>query len=83
LIWLDDDAGGQSIYRNSQPRHCLLSVSVDGEWWKRVGEWRWRPNQYLAAWWEPVTARYLLLEQTAHHVLEWWCIYGTHVYRAT
>jgi len=81
-IWLDDDAGGKSIYQNDPPRHCLVSVSRDGEWWKRVGEWRWRPNHYMEAWWEPISARYVLLEQTAYCHPEWWCIYEAHLFRA-
>jgi DNA-directed RNA polymerase specialized sigma24 family protein len=81
-LWLDDDAGGESIYQNAAPRHCLISVSVDGEWWKRVAEWRWRPNRYLEAWWEPVPARYLLLEQIGSCGSEWWCIYEAHMFHA-
>jgi hypothetical protein len=80
-IWTDDDAGGESIFQNAAPRHCLVSVSRDGEWWKRVGEYRWSPNTYMEAWWEPITARYLLMEQTAYCHPEWWCIYEAHVFR--
>jgi len=82
-IWTDDDAGGQSIYQNAAPRHCLVSVSRDGEWWKRVGEWRWQPNHYMEAWWEPISARYLLLEQGAYTSPEWWCIYEAHLFRTS
>ena len=82
-IWTDDDAGGQSIYLNASPRHCVVSVSRDGEWWKRVGEWCWRPNHYMEAWWDPIAARYVLLEQTGNTMPEWWCIYEAHVFRAS
>lgn len=80
-LWLDDDAAGQAPTQNDQPRHCFISVSRDGEWWKRVGEWRWRPNLYLEAWWEPISARFVLLEQIARHTPEWWSVFEAHIYR--
>ena len=81
-VWLDDDAGGASIFQNDAPRHCLVSVSRDGEWWKRVAEWRWRPNHYMEAWWEPISAQYVCLEQTEYGRPEWWSIYAVHLFRA-
>ena len=81
-IWTDDDAGGESIYQNAAPRRCLVSVSRDGEWWKRVGEYRWSPNTYMEAWWEPVSTRYVLMEQTEHVMPEWWCIYEVRLFQA-
>jgi hypothetical protein len=81
-LWLDDDAGGQSIYQNAAPRHCLVSVSRDGEWWKRVAGWQWSPNHYMESWWEPISARYVRLEQAAYCHPEWWCIYEAHVFAA-
>lgn len=82
-VWLDDDAAGQSNVQNDAPRRCVVSLSRDGEWWKRVGDWRWTPNHYMEAWWQPVSARYLLLEQMEYGSPEWWSVYETHVYRST
>lgn len=80
-VWLDDDAAGHSNVQNDAPRRCVVSVSRDGEWWKRVGEWRWTPNTYMEAWWEPISVRYLLLEQMEYGSPEWWSVYEVHVYR--
>jgi RNA polymerase sigma factor (sigma-70 family) len=81
-VWLDDDAGGASFYQNDAPRHCLVSVSRDGEWWKHLAEWRWRPNHYMEAWWEPISAQYVRLDQTEYGRPEWWSIYEVHLFRA-
>jgi RNA polymerase sigma-70 factor (ECF subfamily) len=81
-IWLDDDAGGESIYQNDAPRHCVVSVSRDGQRWKRAAEWHWQPNRYMEAWWKPVSARCVMLEQTAHNSPECWSVYEAHVYRS-
>ena len=79
-LWLDDDAGGQATSQNNTPRQCRIFVSREGERWTRVAEWRWSPNTYLAAWWEPISARYILLEQTAEHRPEWWTVFNVHVF---
>jgi hypothetical protein len=47
-----------------------------------VGEWRWRPSHYVEAWWEPISARYVMMEQTEYVSPEWWCIFEAHVFRA-
>ena len=80
--WLDDDAEGQSPYQNDAPRHCIVSVSRDGEWWKRVAEWQWTPNHYMETWWAPVSCRYVMFEQTHYTSPEWWAVYELHLYCA-
>jgi hypothetical protein len=37
----------------------------------------------MEAWWDPIAARYVLLEQTGNTMPEWWCIYEAHVFRAS
>lgn len=80
--WLDDDATGLAHVQNDAPRHCLVSVSQDGEWWKRVGEWHWTPNRYMEAWWAPVSARHVLFEQLDYCSPEWWSVYEVHLFHA-
>lgn len=79
-IWLDDDCAGQSIYQNDSPRHCVVSLSEDGESWTQVAEWKWTPNHYMEAWWSPTTARFIRLEQKASNKPECWTIYEVHVF---
>lgn len=80
--WLDDDADGQSPFQNDTPRHCVVSVSRDGEWWKRVAEWQWTPNHYMEAWWAPISCRYVMFEQTHYNSPEWWSVCEAHLYCA-